>query len=136
MSTPATKPAFESDQGPRRKVFVTKPYDLEGKGRVLVIPATVHLDPEELPETIEFINQTGGPVTIWLPNGNHFLKPYKDPGTDKVHEFIQPIDVATTGELLVEVKEQVPNGYYEYNVYCNVIEDYAQGHSSPVVCCP
>jgi hypothetical protein len=135
MSTPATKPALEK-QGPMQKVLLTKPYDIEGRKRVFVIPATVHLDYENPPKTIEFVNQTGGPVTIWLPNGDHFLKPHEDPETHKVHKFITPFDVSTKGELLLDVKEKLPKGSYEYNVYCEVIKDYAQGNSSPVMSCP
>jgi hypothetical protein len=135
MSTPGTKPALEK-QGPMQKVLLTKPYDIEGRKRVFVIPAIVHLDDENPPKTIEWVNQTGGPVTIWFPNGGHFLKPHEDPETHKVHKFITPFDVSTKGELVLDVKENLAKGYYEYNVYCEVIKDYAQGNSAPGVSYP
>jgi hypothetical protein len=135
MPTPATKRALEKPE-PVQKVLLTKPYDIVGKKRVFVIPATVHLDYENPPKSIEWVNQTGGPVTIWLPNGEHFLKPYEDPETQEVHKFITPFELGTKGELLLDVKENLPKGSYEYNVYCKVINDYAQGNSPPVMSCP
>jgi hypothetical protein len=133
MSEAAT--ALEQPE-PMKKVLLTKPYDIEGKERVFVIPATVHLDYENPPKTINFVNQTGGLVTIWLPNGDYFLKPYEDPETHEVHEFIKPFDVSKDGALLLYVKEKLPKGCYEYNVYCEAIKDYAQGNSSPNMSCP
>jgi hypothetical protein len=135
MPTPATKRALEKP-GPVQKVLFTKPYDIEGRERVFVIPATVHLDYENPPKTIEFVNHTGGPVTIWLPAGGHFLKLHEDPETHKIQEFTKPFDVPTKGELVFDVKEKLPKGCYEYNVYCEVIKNYAQGNSSPTLSCP
>ncbi len=135
MPHSAVKRALEKPE-PVRKVLLTKPYDIEGRKRVFVIPPTVHLDDENPPKTIKFVNQTGGPVTIWLPNGDYFLKSHEDPETHKVHKFIIPFDVSTKGELLFDVKEKLPEGCYEYNVYCEVIKDYAQGNSSPNMSCP
>jgi hypothetical protein len=135
MPSPATKRALEKPEAVRRVLF-TKPYDIEGKERVFVIPPTVHLDYENPPKTIEFVNQTGGPVTIWLAAGGHFLKLRKDPETHVAQEFITPFDVPTKGQLIFDVKEKLTKGEYEYNVYCEVIKDYAQGHSSPNLSCP
>jgi hypothetical protein len=135
MPTPATKRALEKPEAVQ-KVLFTKPYDIEGRKRVFVIPAIVHLDDENPPKTIEFINHTGGPVTIWLAAGGHFLKPRKDPKTHEVHEFVAPFDVPMKEPLVFDVKENLPKGYYEYNVYCEVIDNYAQGNSSPGMSCP
>jgi hypothetical protein len=135
MSTPATKRALEKPE-PVQKVLLTKPYDIVGRKRIFVLPAIVHLGGENPPKTIEWVNQTGGPVTIWLPNADHYLKPYEDPETHKVHDFIKPFPVATKGELRLTVKDHPPKCYYEYNVYCEVIENYAQGNSAPVMSCP
>lgn len=135
MPTPATKRALEKPEAVRRILF-TKLYDIEGEERVFVIPPTVHLDYENPPKTIEFFNQTGGPVTIWLAAGGHFLKPRKDPETHVVQEFIKPFDVPAKGQLIFDVKEKLPKGEYEYNVYCEVIKDYAQGNSPPSISCP
>jgi hypothetical protein len=135
MPTPGTERALEKPQAVRRVVF-TKPYDIEGKERVFVIPPTVHLDYENPPKTIEFVNQTGGPVTIWLAAAGHFLKLRKDPETHVIQEFIKPFDVSTKVPLVFDVKEKLPKGCYEYNVYCEEIKDYAQGNSSPNISCP
>ena len=135
MPNLAVKRALEKP-GPVQKVLLTKPYVIAGRKRIFVVPAIVHLGGENPPKTIEWVNQTGGPVTIWLPNADHYLKPHEDPKTHKVHEFITPFDVDTKGALLLDVKENPPDCYYEYNVYCEEIKDYAQGNSPPVVSCP
>jgi hypothetical protein len=135
MPTPATKRALEKPEAVRTVLF-TKPYIIEGKKRIFVIPPTLHLDDENLPKTIEFVNHTGGPVTIWLPTGGYFLKPREDPETHEVQKFITPFDVSTKVPLVFEVKEKPPKGCYEYNVYCEEIKDYAQGNSPPNISCP
>ena len=117
-------------------VFLTKPFDILDTRRVFVIPAKVHIGGEDSPKEILWVNQTGGPVTIWLPNAGKYLNEYKDPQTQEVHPFIAPIPVAKDGVLNVSVKEEPPKGYYEYNIYCEVIQDYAQGESSPGCICP
>ncbi len=133
MSTTATKHAAKPDV---HQVILTKPIDIVGEKRVFVVPATVHLRGEHPPKSIQWINQTGGPVTIWLPNADRYLQPYEDPETHAVHEFITPFDVAPKGELLVDVKEKYADGRYVYNVYCEITKDYAQGNSAPDVSCP
>jgi hypothetical protein len=134
MSTPA--PKFTREIPGPVQVLVTKPYEIEGRNSVVfVIPGTIHLDYENPPKTIEWVNQSGGPVKIWLPNGDHFFKPYEDPETHEIHQFTVPFDVSTEG-LRLDVKEQLTTGSYEYNVYCDSIKDYAKGDSSPRVSCP
>jgi hypothetical protein len=118
------------------QVFLTKPFDILGERRVFVIPPKVHIGGEDSPKEILWINETGGPVTIWLPNADHYLNEYKDPVTQEVHEFITPFSVPDKGELLVTIQENPDYGYYEYNVYCKVIDNYAQGESAPGVSCP
>jgi hypothetical protein len=118
------------------QVFITKPIEILDERRVFVIPAKVHIGGKDSPQEILWVNQTGGTVTIWLPNAGHYLNQFKDPETQKVHEFITPFSVPPKGELLVTVKETPPYGYYEYNVFCEVIQDYAQGDSAPGVICP
>ncbi len=133
MSTPATKRAPKAGV---QQVVLTKPIEIVDRKRVFVVPASVHIDDEAPPKAIQWVNQTGGPVTIWLPNADLYLEPYEDPETHKVHEFLTPFDVATKGVLLLDVKENPPEGRYVYNVYCEVTKDYAQGNSAPDVSCP
>ena len=109
MSTPATS----LDPRPGVKmVFLTKPFDILDTRRVFVIPAKVHIGGEDSPKEILWVNQTGGPVTIWLPNADKYLNQYEDPRTQETQPFLTPFPVATDGVLNVTVKKDPPFGYY------------------------
>jgi hypothetical protein len=130
-------------QAPERKlkagveqVFITKPIEILDEKRVFVIPPKIHIGGKDSPKEILWVNQTGGPITIWIPNGGQYLNKYEDPDTHEVHEFIKPFPLDATGKLHVTVQASPPYGYYEYNVFCEVIKDYAHGESSPGVICP
>jgi hypothetical protein len=142
MSTPAPSLTPEEQEPepvkPVKKVILTKPYEIAGRERVFVIPATVHLRGENPPKTIEWENQTGGLVKIWLPNADAYL----NHGNGR--DFSQPIDVADGKSIHFTVKDRFKDEvdwkevefYYHYNVYCESIKNYAQGDSEPGMSCP
>lgn len=134
MPNATVKRALEK---PVQRVVFTEPVNIGQKQRrVFVLPPIVHLGGENPPKTIQWVNETGGDVTIWIPNAAHYLDPYVDPQTLQVHQFIAPFRLAARGELVVSVKKVPANGYYPYDVFCEVTQDYAQGNSSPGVGCP
>lgn len=142
MPNAAVKRAHEK---PVERVIFTEPVNIGHKERrVFVLPPHVHIGGENPPKTIHWVNETGGDVTIWIPNAAHYLSAFEDPLTHEVHEikppkpgeFIPPFHLPAKRELFVTVKKDPPSGYYPYDVYCDVTQDYAQGNSSPVVCCP
>lgn len=142
MPNEAVKRAQEK---PVERVVFTEPVNIGQKQqRVFVLPPVVHLQGENPPKTIQWVNETGGDVTIWIPNAAEYLSSYEDPETHKVHEFKPPKEhgfiplfhLAAKDELVVTVKKDLSNGYYPYDVYCNKTQNYAQGNSGPVVSCP
>jgi hypothetical protein len=132
MATPVT--SLDPSPGVKQ-VFLTEPIKIRDTERIFVIPPKVHIGGEHSPKQIQWVNLTGGPVTIWLPNGDHCLEPV-DPKTGAKLNFLTPFPVPTNYELRLDVRKKPRDGYYEYNVYCKVIEDYAQGESEPGLSCP
>ena len=134
MPNAAVKRALEK---PLERVVFTEPVNIGQKQRrVFVLPAVIHLGGENPPKTIQWVNETGGEVTMWIPNAGQYLEPYIDPQSGTVHPFIIPFRIAAKGELVVSVRKNPPDGFYPYDVYCEVTHNYAQGNSSPIASCP
>jgi hypothetical protein len=130
MSTPAISIARE---GPVERIIFHEPHKID-RPRVFVDPPQYHIGNGDSPRTIRFVNETGGPVKIWLPNADKYLNPQRN-GND----FSKPIDVGIGGELELTVKSspaKPEEGHYQYHVYCEVIKDFAEGNSPPVMNCP
>lgn len=133
MPSDAAVPARD----PVARVVFTEPVNIgHGQRRVFVLPAIVHLGGHNPPTTIQWVNETGADVTIWIPNAGRYLDPYVDPKTREVHQFITPFRLKAKEELVVTVKKVPSDGYYPYDVYCEETHDYAQGNSSPCMSCP
>ena len=128
MSTAGTK---NDSAGSVERVILQKPYEIDRR-RVFVKPPIVHIGNGDSPKTIRLDNQTGGLVKIWLPNADAYLNP--QPGTD----FSKPMEVDDGGklDLFVKVNPKPKEGHYQYHVYCEVIKDFAEGNSPPVLHCP
>jgi hypothetical protein len=135
MPNPAVKHALEKPESVK-KVILTKSYDIAGRKRVFVIPSTVHLGGENPPEAIEWVNETGGTVWIWLPTVDHYLSlhPHKDKG-ENVVKPIRVLDGEISRPFVVKDRKDLTQAefYYHYDVYCESIHDYAQGDSDPGV---
>jgi hypothetical protein len=126
MSTPATERALES---PIKQVTLPEPIVID-RPRIFVNPPTVHIGSGHLrAKTIEWVNQTGKDVLIWLPNGYRYL-------IGEPEDFLKPFTVHNGKELTRKVREDYQDGYYHYNVFCEAINAYAEGNSEPGVSCP
>jgi hypothetical protein len=126
MTTPASKRAMSPSM---LQVMLGKPIEIDTP-RVFVNPPISHLCGANPPQIIRWDNQTGGPVMIWLPNGDKLLDPPS--GGD----FSKPFLIPPKGELVLSVKENPKKARIQYHVYCEVIGDYAEGNSPPVLSCP
>jgi hypothetical protein len=98
--------------------------------RIFVNPPILHIGSgaPELPE-IRFINHTRKKILVWLPNGHHYLN--KDAA-----ELEKPIPIDAGKEYPLPLKAGPEKGHYAYHVYCEEIENGAEGHSEPHVGCP
>ena len=126
MSNPATKRALSPTV---LQVMLGKPIEIDTP-RVFVNPPIAHLCDATPPQSIRWDNQTGGPVMIWLPNGDKLLNPPS--GKD----FSKPFLIAPNCDLTLGVKKNPKKARIQYHVYCEVIGDYAEGNSPPVLSCP
>jgi hypothetical protein len=130
MATTGTRIARE---GPVERIILHEPHKID-RLRVFVNPPIHHIGNGDSPKTIRFENQTGGPVKIWLPNADKYLDRRPD-GRD----FSNPIEIALGGQLELTVKtkpERPEEGHHQYHVYCEIIKDFAEGNSPPVMNCP
>lgn len=125
MSTPAPRYATEIP----KQVVLRSPIMID-RQRVFVDPPSIHIGyGDSQLKFIEWVNQTGGDVLIWLPNGHNYL-------VGKPEDFLAPFTVSNGGRLTREVRRKYQGGDYEYNVFCKAIDGYAEGNSPPVVHCP
>jgi hypothetical protein len=53
-----------------------------------------------------------------------------------VSDWSVPFLVPKDSNRTLYVKRNPQEGKYEYHVYCEAIEDYAEGNSPPVAACP
>jgi hypothetical protein len=126
MSIPATELAFES---PFKQVILPSPITID-RPRVFVNPPTIHIGSGNSKlKTVVWVNQTGGDVLIWLPNGHKYLK-------GEAEDFLALKPIRAGESLPIEVRADCVDGYYHYNVYCKAIEGYAEGNSEPGASCP
>jgi hypothetical protein len=110
---------------PVRDVILTTPYDIGGRRRIFVVPPNIHLGALK---TIRWTNKTGGPVEIWLAAVRHLLRSTKD--------LSKPIKLDPGRELVVGVEPTAEECEYEYHVFCEVINNFADGNSPPTMSCP
>jgi hypothetical protein len=107
--------------------------DPTGRKRVYVNPPAIHLGSgsSQLP-SIQFTNNTGDTIRIWLVNVAslfaHPPKGYKD--------FDNPFVVAAHATLDLDLKPSLGNGDYYYHVFCDAVGHDADGNSPPVMSCP
>jgi len=82
-------------------------------------------------KSVRFVNQTGGVVKILIPDGGSlFVPPNGVPDTDT------RLNITVGGELVLRVVEEPKHKKYPYAAYCEVIGDFAEGGSAPVIVCP
>ena len=135
MSTPAPRYASEIP----KQVVLRSPIVID-RPRVFVDPPSIHIGYGDLKlKAIEWVNQTGGDVLIWIPNGYNYLN-------GKPEDFLAPFTVSDGRSLTREVRGDCKDGDYEYNVYCKAmggkdvsgkaIGGYAEGNSPPSAHCP
>jgi hypothetical protein len=127
MSTPGTKIATESP----KQVVLRSPIVI-GSPRVFVDPPTIHIGSGDAKlKTIQWVNQTGSDVLIWLPNAYNYLV-----GTPE--DFLAPKPIIAGGILPIAVRQDCVDGDYDYHVFCKAIKGngYAEGNSPPVAACP
>lgn len=122
MSHPALAPV--------REVEFSAPQKVGNKMKVFVIPGTVHLAYPVQAKSVQWRNNTGGTVRIWLANLRDVLVPLHG------EDLSQPIDIADGDDLVVGVRDTNAVFLKDYPVYCDAIGDYGDGDSSPHVGCP
>jgi hypothetical protein len=101
------------------------------KPRIFANPPLVHIGsgPMQIQE-VAIVNNSGGDIRVWMPLG---AKVFDD---RSVSDFSVPFLVPQATDRTLYVKNNPQEGKYEYHVYCEVIEDYAEGNSPPVMNCP
>jgi hypothetical protein len=126
MDSPAVEVALEA---PYERVILPPPITID-RERIFVNPPTLHLGSgSSRLKTIQWVNQTGGEVLIWLPNAYNYLE--GNPG-----DFLLPKSIPVGRTLTFAVSPDCKDGYYHYNVFCKRINGYAEGNSEPGVSCP
>jgi hypothetical protein len=127
MSTPAIQIATESP----KQVVLRSPI-LIGSPRVFVDPPKIHIGRGDSKlKSIQWVNQTGGEVLIWLPNAYNYLE-------GKPEDFVTPRRIPAGGILPLTVRQDCVDGEYDYHVFCKAIKGngYAEGNSPPIAACP
>ena len=126
MPDTATEVAYKL---PVMEVILPSPIKID-RPRVFVNPPTIHIGSgESRLRTIVWVNKTEGNVWIWLPNGHHYLN-------GVAADFVPPKRIEKGERLPFEVRPDCVDGYYHYNVYCEIIDGYAEGNSEPGASCP
>lgn len=118
---------------PTRTVVLPAPTEINStkKKKVFISPGTIHLAYPNKAKTVVWVNNTGAAVNIWLVNVQDVF--FALHGED----LSQPQKIDDGQEFAVGVKDSVPSVYVkDYQAYCEVINDYADGDSSPHVGCP
>ena len=111
------------------------PVDAKSRQKVFVDPPVIHIGsgPSQV-QAIQFTNNTGGTVRIWLLNVESlFAGP---PKNNENKDFHIPFVVENNDTLDLDLKPDLDNGDYEYHVYCDAIPGEADGNSMPRVSCP
>jgi hypothetical protein len=131
----ATEGATAGATAGARVVVVNLPPPIQPGGdrsRVFVKPAHVRIEmPPEQVQAVQFNNNTGDVVKLWIPTGAALFKPPdKHPGFD--HE----IEIPDKGHKTLDVLPHPTRGRYLYQVYCNAINNYAEGNSAPEITVP
>lgn len=112
-------------------VEIGKPIVIE-RARVFVNPPTVHVGTGAAQiREVQLLNKTGADVQVWFPHGAKLF----DERTS-VRSFAEPFLIAVGASRSLYVKEVPQEGQYSYHVYCEAIEDYAEGNSPPIASCP
>jgi hypothetical protein len=126
--------AVETSYDPRLKVLL-KPLLIE-KERVFVDPPVVSIgDGKSRLLTVQWVNNTEKLAWLWIPNGDLFFK--KPSQHDFSTPFRIPPEPVPEGERLTfTVRDDCHGATSEYQVYCEAITGYAEGHSPPIVKCP
>jgi len=108
------------------------------KARVFVNPPKLGIGSGNKRLTVvPIVNNTGSTVRIWFPQGKLLFDSFSNGTTyERSPDFSQPIAVAHKSSLNLYVRSNPKDGQYQYHVYCEAIEDYAEGNSPPVMICP
>jgi hypothetical protein len=123
--------AAKTSYGPRLEVLL-QPISIE-KERVFVNPPVVSIgEGNSKLSTVQWINHTKKVAWLWIPNGDLFFK------KPSQHDFSTPFPIPPEPASEVErltfmVKADCKVTSTEYQVYCEAITGYAEGHSPPVV---
>ena len=125
-STPLTPPIREVELPPPAQ----DPAD--HKNHVKVRPGTIRLRAPDIAKTIQWTNNTGSPVQIWLVGVTDVLVPLH-PEDD----LSKPISIGVGGTFAVGVVNNPPTPYLrDYQVYCNAAASgFGDGDSSPHIGC-
>ena len=126
-------PAVKTSYAPRQVHL--EPRSIE-KERVFVNPPEVCIGEGKTKlSTVQWLNNTKKAAWLWMPNGDLFFK--KPSQHDFSTPFRIPPEPVPEGERLTfTVKTDCEEARSEYQVYCDAISGYAEGHSPPVVHCP
>jgi hypothetical protein len=119
---------------PRLEVLL-EPHPIETL-RVFVNPPVVSIGERDSKlQIVHWKNNTKEKAWLWMPNGNQFFKTPSD------HDFstpflIPPEPVPEKERLTFTVRGDTKEVRSEYQIYCEAITGYAEGHSPPYVSCP
>ena len=129
MSNPAARRALAK---PIRKVVLPAPTEINNtkKKKVFVLPGTIHLSYPDKAKTVQWTNNTGDEVSIWLVNALDALFPLQG------EDLSKPVTIPDGGNFAVGVKDNIPEFLRDYQAYCKAIGDYADGNSSPHLSSP
>lgn len=82
-------------------------------------------------KSVRFVNQTEGIVKILIPDGGSlFVSPNGVPDADT------RLNILPSEELVLQVVKRPKEKIYPYAAYCEVISNFAEGGSAPVIACP
>jgi hypothetical protein len=119
---------------PRLKVFL-QPVSIE-TARVFVNPPEIPIgEGDSRLLTVQWVNNTDKVAWLWFPNGDLFFK------TPSQHDFSTPFEISPepaseADRLTFTVRADPKEISSQYQVYCESIPGYAEGHSPPIVKCP
>jgi hypothetical protein len=111
-------------------VEIGKPVTIN-KARIFVNPPMVRIGSGATQiAQVTLVNNSGGDIRVWLPHG---AKLFDD---RSVADWSVPFLIPKDTDRTLYVKPNPQEGKYDYHIYCEAIEDYAEGNSPPILSCP
>jgi hypothetical protein len=109
-------------------VSIIQKDDMGRQPRAFVISPQIRIGMPPTVSKVIWKNDTREDARLWFPNGGRVFKDQLD--------YKNPLPIKPGGSKELEVKPNPELGDYHYHVYCEAVQDCAQGNSEPRLSVP